>query len=582
MTDRPDIERKLDELGEEVRRTFAGESLSAEQQQRHLGRIRGRRRKRTDARNLTAAGTPLDGRSLGRLRRIPRDAGGWQDRAHSGLQLVAGMTAIGVVAVVLVVLFQGVAIQQDPARPDVGEIETPRPRGWAYPGADLPGGGQLAFVSSQDGVPQIAVVNADGSDLTTLTADASTHWGPSWSPDGTQLSWSSDSRGAAQVYVGDADGGGVVQRSIFLDNRDPLWSPDGAWIAFVSTRDFRTDIYVMPAAGGRDVSITLGVALDWGANMAWSPDSGALVFETGGDIYTVNRDGTGLRQLTNHSANDSAPDWSPDGSRIAFFSNRDGNSDIYVINTDGSNLTRLTETPDNEYQPVWSPDGWSIAYLRAPVKDEPDYETQLWSMGANGAGARRLGDITGYAMSPPSWSPDSRQLAVVAAPKGTDLSVGTFDDGRLYVIGAGGSNQRLVHDHAADLGRPTWRPLWWPEVSVAAASSDTSRPALALVPAQGDCATQITARGTGFAPGATVNLYGAPVSDSSFAPVAEAIIVSADGTFETPLDLRRFAGCAGDAPIGGDFHIGATTERARRNGAILSDLSASVTFVVRE
>ena len=581
MTDRPDIEPELNELGEVVRRAFGGESLSAEQQQRHLGRLRGRRGGTAPSRVPRGAGEPLDGRSLGRLRHIPHD-GGWQGRAHSGLRLAAGMAAVAVVAVVLVVLFQGLAVRRDAGQPAVGERQTPDPRGWTYPGAELPGGGQLAFVSNQDGVPQIAVVNADGSGLTALTSDASTHWGPSWSPDGAQLTWASDSRGTAQVYVANADGAAVVQRSIFLDSRDPLWSPDGVWIAFTSTRDMRTDIYVMPAAGGPELSITNGVALRQGANMAWAPDSSAIVFETAGDIYTVNRDGTGLRQLTDHPAEDAAPDWSPDGSRIVFFSNRDGDSDIYVINVDGSGLTNLTDTPDNEYQPVWSPDGWSIAYLRAPVKAAPDYETQLWSMGANGAGPRRLGDITGYGMSAPGWSPDSRQLAVVAAPEGSDLAAGTIDDGRLYVINAGGGNQRLIHDRAADLGRPVWRPLWWPQETVAGSSGGDIRPELTLVPAQGDCTSQITARGTGFEPGAVVNLYGAPAVDSSFAPVADDIIVAADGTFEAPIDLRRFAGCAGDAPTGGDFHIGATTERGQRNGATLSDLSASAEFTARE
>ena len=489
------------------------------------------------------------------------------------------MTAVMVVAIILVVVFQGLAVRQDADRPTVGEVTTPRPLGWSYPGAELPGGGQLAFVSNQGGVPQIAVANADGSDFASLTGDASTHWAPSWSPDGEQLTWASDARGAAQVYVANADGTGVVQRSTFLDNRDPLWSPDGAWIAFVSTRDERTGIYVMPVAGGREVNITNGVALRHGANLAWAPDSSAIVFEMAGDIHIVNRDGSDLRQLTDHPADDSAPDWSPDGSRIAFASNRDGNSDIYVINVDGSGLTNLTDTPANEYQPVWSPDGWTIAYLREPFKSTPDYETQLWSMGANGAGPRRLGEMTGYGMSAPSWSPDSRQIAVVAAPKNGDLTTGTLDDGQLSVINAGGGNQRLVYDRVADLGRPVWRPLWWPQETIAGSGD---RPELTLVPDHGNCATPVSARGTGFGPGTTVTLYGAPVSDSSFAPAGGPIVVAADGSFETPLDLRHYAGCSGDTPTGGAFHIGAATGVSQRDGASLADLSASATFSVRE
>jgi Tol biopolymer transport system component len=579
VTSRSDIDNDLDELEEAVRRAFGGESLSAEQQQRHLGRLRSRR-KGARAGMLDAERQPREGRSLGRLWLIPRDGGG-QGRVRPGLQFVAGMVTVAVVAVALVVLFEGLAGLRHAGQPAAGTIETPNPRGWTYPGADLPGGGQLAFVSSQDGVPQIAVVNADGSGLSTVTTDASTHWSPGWSPDGEQLTWSSDSRGAAQVYVANADGSGVVQRSIFLDNRDPLWSPDGAWIAFISTRDMRTDIYVMPAAGGREVSITNGAAVDWGANMVWSPDSGALAFETAGDLYVVNRDGSGLRQLTNDPAIDSAPDWSPDGSRIAFFSNRDDNFDIYVINADGSGLTNLTETPEDEYQPVWSPDGWTIAYLRAPMTPEADHETQLWSMGANGAGVHRLGDISGYALSAPSWSPDSRQLAVIAAPEGSDLSAGTIDDGELYVISAGGSNQRLIADHAADLGRPAWRPLWWPQAPATGATG-AEQPALTLSPAQGNCASRITVRGTGFESGVVVNLYGAPAIDSNFAPVGQGVIVAADGSFETPIDLRRFAGCSSQTPTGGVFNIGATIERGFRNGAMLSDLSASADFTVRE
>ena len=73
---------------------------------------------------------------------------------------------------------------------------------------------------------------------------------------------------------------------------------------------------------------------------AYSPDGLKLVFSnnTDGDyeIYVMNADGTGVRQLTHNSSNDQQPSWSPDGKQIAFTSNRDGDFDIYVMNADGT------------------------------------------------------------------------------------------------------------------------------------------------------------------------------------------------------------------------------------------------------
>ncbi|MGH9174242.1 MAG: TolB family protein, partial [Vicinamibacterales bacterium] len=342
-------------------------------------------------------------------------------------------------------------------------------------------------------------------------------------------------------------------------------------------------IYVVPTAGGREVSITTGIALGGQANLAWSPDSRFIAFENDDDIWVVGRDGQNLRRLTHHPATDSGPVWSPDGTRIAFFADRNGNSEIYVVNADGTGLANLTKTPDDEFKPAWSPDGWSIAYLRAERKDEPDYETTLWSMGANGADQHRLGTFTGHGLSAPAWSPDSRQIAVIAAPEGSDLADGTIANGQLVVIAANGAGQRVIHEHAAGLGRPVWRPLWWPEeMSGDPDAPDPLVPHLTLVPAEGSCATQAIARGSGFEPGAVVSLYGAPAPGGGFDPVTEAVIVAADGSFETPLDLTRFAGCAGAAPTSGQFQIGAAIERGQQHGAALADLSASAVFTVRE
>ena len=71
--------------------------------------------------------------------------------------------------------------------------------------------------------------------------------------------------------------------------------------------------------------------------------------------YIMNVDGSGVSRLTDNSANDEHPDWSPDGRRIAFISDRDGDYEIYVMNADGSDVIQLTDNSTDDVLPSWSP-----------------------------------------------------------------------------------------------------------------------------------------------------------------------------------------------------------------------------------
>jgi len=117
--------------------------------------------------------------------------------------------------------------------------------------------------------------------------------------------------------------------------------------------------------GSGQVNLCRNAAID--LYPAFSPDGRKITFPSDRDgnreIYVMNADGSAQTRLTNDPASDYCPSWSPDGTRIAFHSNRNTtSSDIYVMNADGSGVKQVTQSPASDFNPQWAPDGSEIVF----------------------------------------------------------------------------------------------------------------------------------------------------------------------------------------------------------------------------
>lgn len=199
------------------------------------------------------------------------------------------------------------------------------------------------------------------------------------------------------------------------------------------------------------VRLTNNNAMD--CEPVWSPDGGRIAFwsnrDGGKEIYVMDADGSNVKRLTNNLADDVNPTWSPDGRRIVFETDRDGNQEVYAMDADGGNEVRLTRNNAADVTPSWSPDGSLIAFASNRDTGPPynPYNLDIYVMNADGSNVRRIVDDPEYDVGP-QWSPDGRKMLFMTGRNGN------FD---VYEMNADGTEQRnLTPDYDRSDGAPVW------------------------------------------------------------------------------------------------------------------------------
>jgi hypothetical protein len=181
-----------------------------------------------------------------------------------------------------------------------------------------------------------------------------------------------------------------------------------------------------------------------GAASAAPPTPERIVFVRGGELFSVAPQGTGQARLTRTPAIEAAPSLSPDGRRIAFVSDRDGNPEIYVMRISDGGIQRLTSNPMRaDTDPAWSPDGRRIAYASGTGG-----ELDVYVMNADGSAKRGVVVAPGDDAEP-AWSPDGEQIAFASNRQGN------YD---LWLAALGGGEPTQLTADPSDEREPAWSP----------------------------------------------------------------------------------------------------------------------------
>jgi Tol biopolymer transport system component len=265
------------------------------------------------------------------------------------------------------------------------------------------------------------------------------------------------------IYIMDADGSNLRR----LDNLgfEPAFSRDGTRLTFVTGQWApgcnNYELNIMPSIFGTDRR-QLTRLCGYDQHPTWSPDGTKIAFwsdrDAGEGLYVMNADGSQQTRILSTSSIQrliESPHWSSDGTRIAFVGYNLGTNneaDIFVVNADGTNPVNITNTPSiHEVAPAWSRNDGKIAYVRVTSPDN----SAIYTMNADGSNKAQLtnlsitglGIIMGLGQLKLAWSPDGTRLAYMDSGNSLDI----------FAINADGTNPVQLTNTPDNDTYPDWQ-----------------------------------------------------------------------------------------------------------------------------
>ncbi len=263
-----------------------------------------------------------------------------------------------------------------PARPDLGQPQ-------------IPDRNDILVEGSQGGFSDLYALDPKTGRLANLTADYASQGTPAWSPDHSKIAFSGDVQepGNYDIYVMDADGSDLQRLTTDPEGEGrPSWAPDGSALSFEGSGGSGIWTVNVDGSGLRQLSVPVPVQ---GAYSSWSPDGKTIAFADGSIYITRLADGRTERLFEAKGGLQAYElEWSPDGSRLLFTCDRD----ICAIDADGGGFVNLTAEPGvdtYEREADWSPDGSHIVFLSD--RDSGEQGFNVFTMNADGTEVTSLG-----------------------------------------------------------------------------------------------------------------------------------------------------------------------------------------------